>query len=438
MIELTQLRKVHIIGIGGIGISAVAHMLLEGNPQIGLSRCLVSGSDTALSLVTEGLRNKGAKIFTGHDPLQVPQDADAVFYTVAVGEDNPELLYAERRGIPTASYSEVLGMISKNFYTIAVAGTHGKTTTTAMLGKILVDAGLDPTIMVGSLLKENGSNLVLGKSKYLVVEADEYRKSFHSLVPSLLVITNIDEDHLDFYKDLNDIQRSFFDLAKKIPRGGALVCNAEDPHLSLLVRESFSDVFDYGEESISVKLLVPGEHNRNNARAALAAARILGVPEEVAVRSLAAFPGTWRRFEYRGAMKTGALVYDDYAHNPHKVRAALAGAREAFPDKKIVVVFRPHLYSRTKLLLREFGESFNDADQVIVADIYAAREPHDETIHARDLVQEIQKSQQNASYIPDFPSIEKELKEKTNKDTLVMLVGAGDIYDMGELLTEQE
>ena len=437
MIELSDLKKVHIVGIGGIGISAVAHMLLAGNPRIGLSPCVVSGSDAATSLVSQRLQEKGATIFAGHEASHVPEDADCVIHTAAVGDENPEIIRAKKLDIPLLTYSQMIGIISKDFYTIAVSGTHGKTTTTAMLGKVLVDGGLDPTIIVGSLLKESGSNLVLGNSNYLVIEADEYKKSFHSLNPSVLVVTNIDEDHLDFYKDLSDIQSSFSELAQRIPKDGLLVCNSKDPHLASVIEGVQSDVADYSEEELSVQLKVPGSHNRENAKAALAVARFLNISEEKALASLAEFSGTWRRFEYRGTMPTGALVYDDYAHNPQKVRAALAGAREAFPDKKITVVFGPHLYSRTKLLLKEFGISFAPVDRVIVTDIYAAREVFDPTIHSRDLVTEIQKHHTDVSYIPDFEAITADLMAHTDSESVVILVGAGDIYNLGGDLTKQ-
>lgn len=435
MLDLTQLKKVHIVGIGGIGISAIAHMLLQGNPKIGLGKCSVSGSDAALSLVTEKLEEAGATIFHGHAEENVPTDADLVVYTVAIPETNPELQKAKELGIRCATYPEMLREISKDFYTIAVSGTHGKTTTTAMLGKILVDAGFDPTIIVGSLL-ESGTNFVLGKSKYLVIEADEYRKSFHNLSPSMLIVTNIDEDHLDFYKDLSDIQDSFAHLARALPADGFLVCAVSNPNLRPVAEATSSEVVDYSHESLP-QLLVPGEHNRENARAASVAAKALGVGDSVIKESLESFRGTWRRFEYRGDMKTGAKVYDDYAHNPQKVRAALQGAREAFPNKKIIAVFGPHLYSRTKLLLSEFGKSFNDADRVIISDIYAARELPDDSIHARDLVAEIQKHHSVVSYGAGFSLIKEDLEGTTGPEDIVVLLGAGDIYELGALLTQK-
>lgn len=435
MVDLASLKKVHIVGIGGIGISAIAHMLLEGNPKIGLAPCVISGSDAALSLVTENLEKAGARIFHGHRGDQVPEDVGLVLYTVAIPDTNPELARAKELGIPCVTYPEMLRAVSKDFYTIAVSGTHGKTTTTAMLGKILVEAGLDPTVIVGSLLR-HGTNFILGKSKYLVVEADEYRKSFHNLTPSLLVITNIDEDHLDFYKDLTDIQNAFADLVRRLPEDGYLVCDSKDPHVNLVASSANSGVVDYASFEIG-KLAVFGMHNRKNAQAAGAAAHALGVSKESIMKSLETFEGTWRRFEYRGTMKTGALVYDDYAHNPQKVRAALQGAREAFPDKKIVAVFGPHLFSRTKLLLKDFGKSFGDADRIIVADIYAAREAPDDSIHARDLAHEIRENGGDAHYLGNFEAIKKDLEETTDEETVVILMGAGDIYELGAPLTQQ-
>jgi UDP-N-acetylmuramate--alanine ligase len=455
---LKQAKNIYFIGIGGIGISAIARMLLlEGKK--------VTGSDRDDTKVTEELRKAGATIFIGAKKENVPADCDLVVYTVAIPADNPELMEVKERGLKILTYPETLNLISKEKYTIAVSGTHGKTTVTAMVAKVMIDAGLDPTVIVGSLIGD--TNFIMGKSKYLVVEADEYKKSFHNLEPSILVINNLDLDHLDFYKDLADIQDSFLHLAKKLPADGFLVCNTKLPNLKAIIDNVKCNVIDYGEIEMREKLLVPGEHNRQNAKTALGVAQALGVNKEIAEKSLAQFAGTWRRFEYKGKTKSGALVYDDYAHNPQKVKAALQGAREMFPDKKIKVVFQPHLFSRTKLLLNEFATAFNDADEVILAPIFPAREVFDPTISSEILAGEIRKNNRPGSQthhpsstergglnqtsslvkeerqsadkavvlsFPDFDSIVSYLKTSLGHDDILITMGAGEQYKIGEAL----
>lgn len=456
---LKQARNIYFIGIGGIGISAIARMLLlEGKK--------VSGSDRDETKVTEELRKHGAKITIGQKAENIPTDCDLIIYTNAIGQDNPELMEAKRLGVKMMTYPETLNIISKEKYTIAISGTHGKTTVTAMVAKIMIDAGLDPTVIVGSLINrppspslENegeafATNFIMGKSKYLVVEADEYKKSFHNLEPSILVINNLDLDHLDFYKDLADIQDSFLHLAKKLPVDGFLICNTKLPNLKPIIDGVKCRVIDYSEIEMKEKLLVPGEHNRQNAKTALGVAQALGVNKEKAETVLAQFAGTWRRFEYKGKTKTGALVYDDYAHNPQKVRAALQGAREMFPDKRIVVVFQPHLFSRTKLLLNEFATSFSDADEVILAPIFPAREVFDPSISSEILATEIRKKKTQppnplvrgesespsltrgglggVSSFPNFDSIISYLQSSLGPSDVLITMGAGEQYKIGE------
>jgi len=440
---LNQAQHIYFIGIGGIGISAIARMmLLEGKK--------VSGSDRDETKVTEELRKAGAPVVIGQVKENVPADCDLIVYTNAIGQDNPELIEAKRLGVKMLTYPETLNIISKEKYTIAVSGTHGKTTVTAMVAKIMIDVGLDPTVIVGSLI--SNTNFIMGKSKYFVVEADEYKKSFHNLEPSILVINNLDEDHLDFYKDLADIQDSFLHLAKKIPKDGFLICNTKLPNLQPIIKNVSCQVIDYSEIKFIEKLLVPGEHNRQNAKTALAVAEVLQVNHDEAVKSLSQFAGTWRRFEFKGKTGQGALVYDDYAHNPQKVKAALQGAREMFPDKNIIVVFQPHLFSRTKLLLKEFATAFVDADEVILAPIFPAREVFDPTISSEILAEEIKKPLQpplvrgglsdlplirgikGVFTFPDFDSIISYLKPHLSEKDLVITMGAGEQYKIGEAL----
>jgi UDP-N-acetylmuramate--alanine ligase len=351
------------------------------------------------------------------------------------------------------TYAQTLNEISKSKYTIAVAGTHGKTTTTAMIAKILIDAGLDPIVIVGSLIKDkNGesTNFIAGKSDYFVVEACEYERSFLNIEAKIAVINNIDADHLDYYGDLDGVISGFREFAQKVPTAGFIVCDPTDEKVSKALNGVKGKIIDRKDfYSKSIKLIVPGEHNRLNAATAIAVAKLLGVETDKALKLLETFSGAWRRFEYKGKTKEGVLVYDDYAHNPQKVQAALQGSREMYPDKRIVVVFQPHLFSRTKLLLNEFATSFNDADEIILAPIFPAREVFDPTISSEILAEEIKKAQKlsfSLNGVPnhskdvsvlsfsDFASIITYLKSTLKPNDVLITMGAGEQYKIGESL----
>src|SRR3989338_3986837 len=399
--DLKNAKLVHFIGVGGIGTSAIARMfLLEGKK--------VSGSDMAESEVTNALKEAGATICIGEDAKNIPADCELVIYTIAVPKEHAELVEAKKRGVPVISYPEVLGIISKDKYTIAITGTHGKTTTTAMIAKIMMDAGLDPTVIIGSFLhadtrgfktqmnadigdadgrgykdtqihvdgnisvnqrlhqrkSASWTNFVAGKSKYLVVEGCEYCRSLLNLSPSILVITNIDADHLDYYRDMEDIVSAFVELSQKLPKDGYLIMDSHAPNLQAVVKQSHSQNADFEVLKLpsGFRLHIPGAHNLLNAKAAWGVAKVLGIGDVEALRSLSEFRGTWRRFEYRGKAKNCAHVYDDYGHHPTEIAATLQGTRELFPlsskggsasggnkggvfgglSPKIVVVFQPH------------------------------------------------------------------------------------------------
>ena len=423
-IDLKNVKKAHFIGIGGIGVSAIARMfLLEGKH--------ISGSDVSSSETTKELEKLGAKISIGQSEAQsedtIKNDIDVVIYTVAIPENNPELKKAREKNIPTFSYPEILGLISKEKFTIAVAGTHGKTTTTAMIATAMIDAKLDPTVVVGSLLKDQKSNFIAGKSNYFVVEACEYKRSFLHLNPNILVITNIDDDHLDYYGDLAGVQKGFREMAEKLGEDDFLVCNPSDPKVKPIIKGLACTVFDYTTIEKKPKLRIPGEHNVQNAKAALVALGIVGITEKDATKSLGAFTGTWRRFDFIGKTKDGTLIYDDYAHHPAEIKATLAGAREFFKKRKIIAVFQPHLFSRTKEHFNEFGEAFKEADVVILAPIYAAREPEDKSISSEILAKQIRLSKENVIALKDFPAILSFLKESIGPTDIVITMGAGDI-----------
>jgi len=432
-LDLTRFKKVHFIGIGGIGVSAIAKMMLNQGKS-------VSGSDVSESPITLNLAKSGATVHIGQRASNVPPEADLVVYTVAIKEDNPELVEARRRGLRSATYPEVLGVISKEKFTIAVAGSHGKTTTTAMIADVLIDAGFDPTVIVGSLMKSTGTNYVVGKSKFLILEACEYRRSFLNINSKISVITNIDDDHLDYYRDLAGVQKGFREFVERLPADGKLICDLDGKNM-LPVVSNFSEndnkKINYAEISDSdiPKLKIPGRHNIENAKVALSVALLVGVEKSKAIESLKKFSGTWRRFEFLGKTKNGTEIYDDYAHHPTEIRATITTACEFFSDKKITVVFQPHLYSRTKEHLEEFAECFVGIDEVIVAPIYAAREPTDPNISSEILAERMQRSGVNAISLSDFVTIEKHLNEKifANIDTkdskrnVIITMGAGDV-----------
>jgi UDP-N-acetylmuramate--alanine ligase len=410
-LTLSAIKAVHFIGVGGIGVSALARLFLAEGKK-------VTGSDRAPSLITAELSKLGVEIRTGVG------EADLVIYTIAVPSDHPELLEARQRHLPTLSYPEALGELSREKYTIAVAGTHGKTTTTAMIAEVLIRAGLDPTVIVGSLFTPpnqaaaSPTNFIAGRSKYFVVEACEYRRSFLHLSPQVLVITNIDADHLDYYRDLADIQSAFAALVAKVPPDGAVITAKE-----------------YEQISLPITLRVPGRHNQQNAQAAIAVAKTLGLSEVVARQHLANFRGTWRRFELKGETSTGALVYDDYAHHPAEISATLQGARELYPERPIIAVFQPHLYSRTKQLLADFAAALSGADEVVLLPIYAAREPFDPRVSSELLATAIGEKGTAVRTLPDFVAARDYLLGlPASRPPLLIIMGAGDITELAGTL----
>jgi UDP-N-acetylmuramate--alanine ligase len=416
-VDFSKIDKVHFIGIGGIGVSAIARMMLHEGKK-------VSGSDRSASDITSELQKSGARVFIGQKAENIDSATGLVIYTVAIPEDNPELLEARELGIPSITYPEALGKLSEGKFTIAVSGAHGKTTTTAMIAAMLIDAGFDPTVIVGSILKDQQSNFIAGKSNYLVIEACEYKRSFLNYTPTILVITNIDDDHLDYYKDMEDIKSAFRELVNKVPSTGAVVCDREQMHIEDVVKKATCDIVDYelfGDQNL--KLKVPGSHNLANAAAVLAVADILKIPRDRAKKSLQRFSGTWRRFEYKGKTKKGSLVYDDYGHHPTEVEATIQGARELYPEAKVTVIFQPHLYSRTKQHLHEFGKAFGQASNVVLAPIYAAREAFDGSITSDN--------GGNAVSLGDFEAIEKHIVDGSEKGDVVIVMGAGDITELG-------
>lgn len=426
------MKKVHLVGIGGIGISALAQLLHHDGYD-------VSGTNDSESPETlDRVRELGIPVHVGADIDRVDPDTDLIVYSAAWETRAPEFMSAlKARGIPMKSYFEMLGDVSKGKRTVAVSGTHGKTTTTAMLARVLRDAGASPTAVVGSVVREFDSNYLSGESDLFVVESCEYRRHFLNLSPEILVVTNIEFDHSDYFKNLEDVQAAFRSFMEKVPQGGAIVTNPHDPNIAPLLEGLTVPVINYTLETIP-ELKIPGEHNRMNARAAAAAARLAypAITDESVTASLAAFEGTWRRFEYRGKTVRGAEVYDDYAHHPTAIRKTIQAARER-TNGKLYIAFHPHTYSRTRDLFEEFTTAFAGADKVIVAPIFAAREPDDGETTSEKLAAHIKGTGIDAS-AGTFDEIESMLSREPGEGDVVITMGAGDIYQVANNLVAHD
>lgn len=450
---------VYFIGIGGISMSGLAEILLsEGFP--------VSGSDWNRSPLTELLEKQGAHINYGNPQKaeNITDDIDLVVYTAAVHTDNPEYAEVLKRQIPTLTRAQFLGQLMRNYQTpVAISGTHGKTTTTSMISEILLHANADPTLSVGGILNSIHGNIRVGKSGLFVTEACEYTNSFLSLFPKVGVILNIEEDHLDFFKDIHDIRASFRRFAQLIPADGTLIINAEienyreiteglccrvitfgktpaaDYYPSDIVYDAYANaafsVHRSGASDRFLKLGVPGEHNILNALAALALSDLLGVPAPTSAEALEQFCGTQRRFEYKG-VKNGVTIIDDYAHHPTEICATLTAALN-YPHKTLWCVFQPHTYSRTKAFLADFAQALSLADKVILADIFAARETDTLGISSRDIQKMIQEKGKECYYFHTFAEIEKFITENCINGDLLITMGAGNVVNIGENLLAQ-
>lgn len=422
----TPPRKVFMSGIGGIGMSALAQMIAQRGE-------VVTGSDREESPTTELLEQKGIRVAIGQKAENVPTDASVFVYTTAVPDDNVERVRARELGIPEVTYFEMLGSASEEKRTIAVAGTHGKTTTTGMLAKILRDAGASPSAVVGSIVEDFGSNYLKGESDLFVVEACEYERHFLTLAPEILVVTNIEFDHTDYYQDLADVQEAFRALMKKVPAHGFIITDVERPSIAPLLEGLNATVIDYMREP-AYPLRLPGEFNQMNARAASAAAKAVmpGISQGTIITALGDFHGTWRRFEYKGKTGRGADVYDDYAHHPTAVKETLRALRERALGK-VYVAFHPHLFSRTRDLLDGFARAFGDADEVLIAPIYPAREVDDGSISNEILAERIRAEGGKARAL-SFEEIEQTLTEEPGEGDIIMTMGAGDIYKVANAL----
>ncbi len=428
--KLTDIKKVHFIGIGGIGMSGLARLFLHEKSQ-------VSGSDRAPSIITEALEKEGVHFFASQVKENITEDIDLVVYTEAMPKDHEELVRARELGIETLNYFETLGVVANEYYLIAVSGSHGKTTTTAMLIDVFEEAGLDPSAIVGSLRAKTKSNYRAGKSKYFIVEACEYRRDFLSLKPDILVITNIEHEHVDYYKSLAEVQNAFQEFALQVREGGAVFVNFGGGNIAAVLEGVRASVIDYGKYfNPMLKLSMPGIHNQMNASAAQAVAEFVGIEKEVAKTALQNFKGTWRRFEYKGEYN-GAKVYDDYGHHPTEIKATLGGVRELYPNKEITVVFQSHTYTRTHELFSDFVDALALANRVIVLPIYAAREENVSGVSHTKLVSAIQEKNKNAEALDTIESAVTKLKTSLTEKDVVITMGAGDMTPIvADMLTK--
>ncbi len=453
MIDLQKYKNIHCIGIGGVGLSAIAEILMSRG-------CNVSGSDMKESDITSSLAKKGARIYIGHRAENV-DNADVLVYSAAVAQDNPEIVRATERGIPILSRAEMLGMLMDEYKnSIAISGTHGKTTTTSMVSLILDRAGVEPTILVGGNLSEIGGNCKIGQGEFFVTEACEYMDSFLSLRPKMEVILNIDSDHLDYFKDINQIVKSFDTFAHLVPETGTIVAYDSNAFVNQVVNQlqnvitfglnensdyyavdiSFNEngmpaftVLKKGEELARVQLSVPGEHNIINAMAAFACTHVLGVDAEVIKETLEKFRGTQRRFDILGTTAKGAKVVDDYAHHPTEIKATLSACQNV-PHNKLWCIFQPHTYTRTRALFDDFAEAFEKTDILILTEIYAAREKNIYKISSSQLAEKIKEDcpDKQVMFMEDFQAIARYVNSNAESGDMVVTMGAGDVYKVGE------
>lgn len=449
----TSIKTIHFVGIGGIGMSGIAEILLDQGFK-------VTGSDKALTEVTDRLKKLGATIMEGHRAENVLETVDVLVYSSAVSFDNPELLEAEKKKIPVIRRAEMLAEVMRLRYGVGIAGTHGKTTTTSMVSLVLMEGDLDPTVIVGGKLSGlGGTNARLGHGDFIVVEADEFDRSFLSITPTIAILTTLESDHLDCYRDLEDIKGAFIQFASRVPFYGFVILCLDEPALmdimpslkkkkiltyglnpqadiqAIDIRHkddtSTFVVVKMGEELGQVKIQVPGKHNIQNALAAITVGLELGVPFEKVKSGIEKFSGVYRRWELKGIVD-GISLYDDYAHHPTECKAALSGAKSGW-KRRVVCVFQPHLYSRTRDFYEEFGKSFLLSDILIVTDVYPAREEPVQGITGELIVHAAKQfGHKETHYIPDKKQVPAFLKSIVKKGDIVITMGAGDIWKYGE------
>lgn len=455
---LGRIQQIHMVGIGGIGMSSVAEVLLNRGYR-------VTGSDLKLSDVTERLDSLDATIYEGHAAGQLGE-ADAVVYSSAVNsEENPETLEAERRRIPLIPRAEILGELMRMHFGVGIAGTHGKTTTTSMTGMVVTEGGFDPTIIVGGKVMVFGSNAVAGQGDVIIIEADEYDRTFLRLTPALAVITNIEEDHLDTYADFDDIKGAFVQYANAVPFFGAAICCLDDPAVQEIIGRIERRVVTYGtsrqaeiradgieqrglktvftaynrEETLGeIELQVPGVHNVRNALASVAVGLEMETPFEKIREGLRRYSGVERRFQQVGRAGD-ILVLDDYAHHPTELAATLEAANNGWPERRVVAVFQPHLYSRTRDFQDGFARAFFNADTLVVTDVYGAREEPLPGVDGKLIAElAVRYGHRDVHYVEDKEKLPAFLGDHTRPGDLVITLGAGDVWRYGRRFLEQQ
>lgn len=455
-----DLSRIHFVGIGGAGMSGIAEILCNYE-QAHLD---VSGCDQSAGEVTEHLRGLGIDVRKGHSPDHL-EGVELVVISSAVSEENEEVREARRRGIPVVRRAEILGELMRLRYGIAVAGTHGKTTTTSLVGTLLTEAGLDPTVIVGGRLRLLGTGARLGRSQYMVAEADEFDRSFLRLTPVIAVITTIDRDHLDTYRDLADIQEAFVTFASRVPFFGRVIVCLDDPNVRhILPRISDRRILTYGfspQAELSavdlqprqggtrfsvrwrdgilgeIDLPMPGRHNVLNALATVGVGLALRIPFDAMARGVAGFSGVHRRFEHLGDWR-GAAVIDDYAHHPTEVAATLEAARQSYPRGRVLAVFQPHLFSRTLDQAEEFGSALLGADLAVVNDVYPSREQPIPGVTGELVVEAARRSgHRNVRYCPSWKDAPPILQENVREGDVIVTLGAGDVNRLGKQLVEE-
>lgn len=453
-----RLKRIHFVGIGGVGMSGIALVL----KNLGFE---VSGSDARESEITRRLADAGVKVAVGHSATN-GADAEVVVYSTAVATDNPELVAAMDRQVPVIRRAEMLAELMRMKFSVAISGSHGKTTTTSLVAHVLTRAGLDPTAVIGGRVLDAESGARLGQSEYLVAEADESDRSFLVLYPALAVVTNIEPEHLDFYKDLSDLKREFIRFVNRVPFYGSVILGIDSPAVrsirhrvmrravtyALDTQADFTarDVQLYGFTSAftlvyrgrelgRVSLPMAGRHNVANALAAVAVAFELGIDFATTEQALATFAGIHRRLEKRGE-KGGVLVYDDYGHHPTEIRVTLEALRQAYPTRRILVAFQPHRYTRTKLLAAEFGRCFDAADEVVMARVYAASEPPIEGVSEQLLLDSARATGRSGlvlHHVPELADIPRFLAGRLKEGDVVLTLGAGSVTHLAdEILAE--
>ncbi|MFA7685415.1 MAG: Mur ligase family protein [Candidatus Gracilibacteria bacterium] len=424
--KLLEAKNIHFIGIGGIGTSGLAQILHAKNKKI-------TGSDLHNSATISSLRRSGIKVTIGHKSGNLSTKTDIVIYSPAIPKENVELQKAHTLKIKCLTYPEALGELTNDHFTIAIAGAHGKSTTTAMIAKIITDAELDPSVIIGTKMREfHNRNFRVGESKYLVIEACEYKRSFLNFTPTILVVTNIEADHLDYYKDLKDYQSAFIELVKKIPKTGYLVINPEDKNSLILEKYTKATVIKLSkklEQEIKIEPKVPGKFNIKNGAMAALACTLLDIPYKKIEQSLKGFKGTWRRMEIKRKHLGKTIFIDDYAHHPTEIKTTLQAIREKYPEKKILCVYQPHQFSRTRFFLKDLGKAFSDVNEVIIPNIYKVRDSEEETkkVSTDILVNEIKKHHDNVKNGNGLKATSDYIKNNHSKFDIIITMGAGDI-----------